>query len=111
MELFSEIHTYIGKLVDRKLANPGNDIISDLVVTQVRTLPPLKDDRFTSNTNRRRILANLQLKPGHMEKEDLVTLAFTLIVAGNAAMIAMIGLVSIEAPLAIIAPSRGVLQD
>lgn len=42
------------------------------------------------------VLAQFQLKPGHMEKDDLVTLAFTLIVAGNGAMIAMIGLVSLH---------------
>lgn len=35
---FSDIHTYIGKLIDRKVDNPGNDIISDLVVKQVRTV-------------------------------------------------------------------------
>jgi nitric oxide reductase len=34
-----------------------------------------------------------QLKPGHLEKADVVQIAFLLLVAGNATMVNMIALV------------------
>ncbi|KAE8138953.1 cytochrome P450 [Aspergillus pseudotamarii] len=58
---------YLEKLVDKRTANPGKDVISTLV--------------------------NEQLKPGHLEKLDVVQIAFLLLVAGNATVVSMIALV------------------
>jgi nitric oxide reductase len=38
-------------------------------------------------------LVTEQVKPGHIEKEDAVQIAFLLLVAGNATMVNMIALV------------------
>ncbi|KAE8420954.1 cytochrome P450 [Aspergillus pseudocaelatus] len=57
---------YLEKLVDRRTANPGKDVISTLVKEQ--------------------------LKPGHLEKLDVVQIAFLLLVAGNATVVSMIAL-------------------
>jgi nitric oxide reductase len=59
---------YIAGLVDKRMQEPKDDLISKLVVEQV--------------------------KPGHLAKEDAVQTAFLLLVAGNATMVNMIGLVS-----------------
>lgn len=61
-----ELLDYIGNLVDQRLAKPEDDLISKLVVEQV--------------------------KPGHIEKSDAVQIAFLLLVAGNATMVNMINL-------------------
>lgn len=59
---------YLSDLVDKRIAEPTDDLISRLVVEQV--------------------------KPGHLEKADAVQIAFLLLVAGNATMVNMIALVS-----------------
>jgi fungal nitric oxide reductase len=65
-----ELLNYIGDLVDKRMADPKDDLISKLVLEQ--------------------------LKPGHIEKSDAVQIAFLLLVAGNATMVNMIALVSIS---------------
>ncbi|RDW91767.1 hypothetical protein BP5796_01161 [Coleophoma crateriformis] len=57
---------YLEELVDKKIETPENDLISKLVVEQ--------------------------LKPGHIEKPDVVQMAFLMLVAGNATMVNMINL-------------------
>ncbi|RDW79372.1 hypothetical protein BP6252_04010 [Coleophoma cylindrospora] len=57
---------YLAKLVDKKIQTPENDLISKLVLEQ--------------------------LKPGHIEKPDVVQMAFLMLVAGNATMVNMINL-------------------
>lgn len=57
---------YLSDLVDARMDHPLDDLISRLVVEQV--------------------------KPGHLEKSDAVQIAFLLLVAGNATMVNMIGL-------------------
>lgn len=69
-----ELLDYIAKLVDLRSAEPKNDLISKLVVEQ--------------------------LKPGHIEKSDAVQIAFLLLVAGNATMVNMIALVCFDACIA-----------
>lgn len=58
--------TYLSELVSSKEREPADDLISKLVVEQLR--------------------------PGHLEHEDLVQLAFLLLVAGNATVTSMIAL-------------------
>ncbi|EZG11070.1 hypothetical protein H106_00106 [Trichophyton rubrum CBS 735.88] len=57
---------YIGGLVDQRIAEPRNDLISKLVVEQ--------------------------LKPGHLQRDDVIQMAFLMLVAGNATMVNMINL-------------------
>ncbi|KAF5859168.1 hypothetical protein ETB97_003260 [Aspergillus alliaceus] len=57
---------YLKGLVDKKNLNPSKDIISTLVLEQ--------------------------LKPGHLEKLDIVQICFLLLVAGNATVVGMIAL-------------------
>ncbi|XP_044717493.1 cytochrome p450 domain-containing protein [Hirsutella rhossiliensis] len=57
---------YLAKLVDQRSKQPEDDLISDLVVHQVR--------------------------PGRLEAADAVQVAFLLIVAGNATVVSMIAL-------------------
>ncbi|KAJ6440205.1 histidine kinase [Purpureocillium lavendulum] len=57
---------YLGSLVEDRLKEPKDDLISTLVTEQV--------------------------KPGHIEKSDAVQIAFLLLVAGNATMVNMIAL-------------------
>ncbi|OCK74386.1 cytochrome P450 55A1 [Lepidopterella palustris CBS 459.81] len=61
-----ELLDYIGKLVDARSKEPKNDLVSKLVVEQV--------------------------KPGNIEKQDAVQIAFLMLVAGNATMVNMINL-------------------
>ncbi|KID97186.1 Cytochrome P450 55A2, partial [Metarhizium majus ARSEF 297] len=61
-----ELLKYIGTLVDKRLAEPKNDLISELVVNQV--------------------------SKGIIEKSDAVQIAFLLLVAGNATLVNMINL-------------------
>jgi fungal nitric oxide reductase len=61
-----ELLEYIGKLVEQRLVKPEADLISKLVVEQV--------------------------KPGHIEKSDAIQIAFLMLVAGNATMVNMINL-------------------
>ncbi|KAH0599481.1 hypothetical protein MHUMG1_02269 [Metarhizium humberi] len=61
-----ELLNYIGTLVDKRLAEPKNDLISELVVNQV--------------------------SKGIIEKSDAVQIAFLLLVAGNATLVNMINL-------------------
>ncbi|KAF2497056.1 cytochrome P450 [Lophium mytilinum] len=61
-----ELLDYIGKLVDQRSSEPKEDLISKLVVEQV--------------------------KPGHIDKSDAVQMAFLMLVAGNATMVNMINL-------------------
>lgn len=62
-----ELLQYLGDLVDKRSKQPTDDLISKLVVEQV--------------------------KPGHLAKDDAVQVAFLLLVAGNATMVNMIALV------------------
>ena len=62
----TELQNYMAVLVDEKMRNPGDDVISRLVEEQ--------------------------LKPGNLSKEDVTTLAFLVLTAGNAALINSIGL-------------------
>ena len=67
-ELSRELLDYLAKLVDLRLENPKDDLISKLAVEQ--------------------------LGAGHIQKSDVVAIAFLLLVAGNATMVNMIALVS-----------------
>lgn len=58
---------YLANLVDQRMQDPKDDLISKLVIEQV--------------------------KPGVIEKADAVQIAFLLLVAGNATMVNMITLV------------------
>ncbi|CAH0022218.1 unnamed protein product [Clonostachys rhizophaga] len=64
-----ELLDYLAKLVDQRLEAPQNDLVSKLVVEQLRN--------------------------GHIEKSDAVQIAFLLLVAGNATMVNMINLVGL----------------
>lgn len=59
--------------MDKRSAHPEDDLISKLVVEQLR--------------------------PGHIEKADAVQIAFLLLVAGNATMVNMIALVGYSSPV------------
>lgn len=61
-----EVTDYLSRLVKSKQAEPGDDLIGKLVIEQLR--------------------------PGHLEHEDLVLITFLLLVAGNATMTSMIAL-------------------
>lgn len=61
-----ELLDYLAKLVDLRSEEPKDDLISKLVVEQLR--------------------------PGHIAKSDAVAIAFLLLVAGNATMVNMIAL-------------------
>lgn len=61
-----ELLDYLAKLVDERAKEPTDDLISKLVVEQV--------------------------KPGNIDKSDAVQIAFLLLVAGNATMVNMIAL-------------------
>ncbi|KAF9871353.1 cytochrome p450 55a3 [Colletotrichum karsti] len=65
-----ELLDYLANLVEKRSESPKDDLISKLVVEQ--------------------------LKPGHIEKSDAVQIAFLLLVAGNATMVNMIALGVIE---------------
>jgi nitric oxide reductase len=65
---------YLNKLVDQRTAKPKDDLVSKLVVEQ--------------------------LEPGNLDKADIVQIAFLLLVAGNATLVNMIGLVTILRPQA-----------
>lgn len=65
-----ELLKYMAKLVDQRLEAPKDDLIS--------------------------LLVNEQLKPGHLNKDDVVQIAFLLLVAGNATMVSMINLGIVE---------------
>lgn len=67
---FRELLDYLANLVDKRSEQPKDDLISKLVVEQLR--------------------------PGHIEKSDAVQVAFLLLVAGNATMVNMIALVSLS---------------
>lgn len=62
----NSLQQYMSKMVDERMSQSRNDLISDLVENQ--------------------------LKQGHLEKEDVVNLAFLVLVAGNAALINSIAL-------------------
>lgn len=64
----SELLDYLDSLVDKRLQEPKDDLISKLCTEQI--------------------------KHGHIEKSDAVQIAFLLLVAGNATMVNMIALVS-----------------
>jgi nitric oxide reductase len=61
-----ELLKYMAGLVDKRLSTPKEDLIS--------------------------LLVSEQLKPGHLTKDDVVQIAFLLLVAGNATMVNMINL-------------------
>ncbi|KAL7415224.1 cytochrome P450 55A2 [Mrakia frigida] len=61
-----ELLDYFGALVEEKMKNPADDLISKLVQEQLLT--------------------------GHLAKEDVVQIAFLMLVAGNATMVNMINL-------------------
>jgi nitric oxide reductase len=76
---------YIGKLVDQRMEDAKDDLISKLVVEQVNAIfIVILDDS---------LLTSVQVKPGHLERMDAVQIAFLLLVAGNATMVNMINLV------------------
>ncbi|KAK0771990.1 hypothetical protein LTR02_016439 [Friedmanniomyces endolithicus] len=62
----NDLLEYLGKLVDKRTEKPGNDLISKLVVEQ--------------------------LKPRNIDRLDAVQISFLLLVAGNATMVNMIAL-------------------
>ncbi|KAK3690222.1 cytochrome P450 [Podospora appendiculata] len=61
-----ELLSYLTGLVDKRIEEPKEDLVSKLVVEQVN--------------------------PGHLDKADAVQIAFLLLVAGNATMVNMIAL-------------------
>lgn len=61
-----ELLDYIGGLVDKRVSEPSGDLISKLVVEQ--------------------------LNPGHLQRDDVIQIAFLMLVAGNATMVNMINL-------------------
>ncbi|EZF33780.1 hypothetical protein H109_00123 [Trichophyton interdigitale MR816] len=61
-----ELLDYIGGLVDQRITEPRDDLISKLVIEQ--------------------------LKPGHLQRDDVIQMAFLMLVAGNATMVNMINL-------------------
>lgn len=61
-----ELNDYMKDLVKQKIQQPGDDVISKLVVEQY--------------------------KPGNLSEDDVTTLAFLIMTAGNAALINSIGL-------------------
>lgn len=65
---YRELLDYLATLVDQRLDEPKDDLISKLCTEQV--------------------------KPGIIGKADAVQIAFLLLVAGNATMVNMIALVS-----------------
>lgn len=65
-----ELLDYLAKLVDTRMAEPKDDLVSKLVVEQLR--------------------------PGHITKDVAVQIAFLLLVAGNATMVNMIALGVVE---------------
>lgn len=67
MILSRELLLYLASLVEKRLEEPKDDLISKLCTEQV--------------------------KPGNIEKPDAVQIAFLLLVAGNATMVNMIALV------------------
>ncbi|PGH11887.1 hypothetical protein AJ80_06952 [Polytolypa hystricis UAMH7299] len=62
----SELLSYIGKLVDKRMEKPEDDMVSKLVVEQ--------------------------LKPGHIDRLDAIQISFLMLVAGNATLVNMINL-------------------
>jgi nitric oxide reductase len=60
----------MSKLVEKRSIEPTDDLISKLAIEQV--------------------------KPGYIEQSDAVAIAFLMLVAGNATMINMICLVSLQ---------------
>jgi nitric oxide reductase len=60
---------YLSELADKRMKEPKNDLISQLVTEQVQK--------------------------GNLELADAVQMAFLLLVAGNATMVNMIALVSV----------------
>lgn len=75
--LYRDLLDYLAKLVDQRMESPKEDLITKLVVEQLRL--------------------------GHIEKSDAVQIAFLLLVAGNATMVNMINLVRINNDLIFIA--------
>lgn len=67
LTIVRELLDYLAKLVEKRSEEPTDDLISHLVVNQLR--------------------------PGHIEQSDAVQIAFLLLVAGNATMVNMIALV------------------
>jgi nitric oxide reductase len=65
-----ELLDYLASLVDKRLEEPQDDLISKLCTEQV--------------------------KPGNIDKSDAVQIAFLLLVAGNATMVNMITLVCVK---------------
>lgn len=63
-----KILDYMASLVEERMQEPKDDLISRLVVEQVQ--------------------------PGHLEQAEATQIAFLLLVAGNATMVSMIALVS-----------------
>lgn len=61
-----ELLDYIGQLVDKRMTQPKDDLISKLVTEQVI--------------------------PGHIQRDDAIQMAFLMLVAGNATMVNMINL-------------------
>jgi len=61
---FRELLDYFGALVEEKIKNPADDLISKLVQEQLLT--------------------------GQLAKEDVVQIAFLMLVAGNATMVRVV---------------------
>jgi fungal nitric oxide reductase len=62
--IFRELLDYFGALVEEKIKNPAGDLISKLVQEQLLT--------------------------GQLAKEDVVQIAFLMLVAGNATMVRVV---------------------
>lgn len=89
-----ELLDYLGDLVDQRVAKPLDDLISKLVVEQVRGVicGAVLHHRLFELI----LLFTIQLIPGHIEKSDATQMAFLMLVAGNATMVSMINLVGLD---------------
>jgi fungal nitric oxide reductase len=79
-------------LVEQRIAKPKDDLISKLVVEQVRALSALRPFFFACSWLTTPC-SRFQLIPGNIQKSDAVQMAFLMLVAGNATMVNMINLV------------------
>jgi nitric oxide reductase len=70
--VYRELLDYLANLVELRSVEPKDDLISKLVVEQLKT--------------------------GEIEKSDAVQIAFLLLVAGNATMVNMVALVGLFIP-------------
>nr|KAK5432319.1 hypothetical protein LTR18_011178 [Exophiala xenobiotica] len=87
---------YLASLVEKRMKQPENDLISKLVTEQVRS-PALffcnaLGPEGLSQLITKYVSLHFQVKPGNLSQDDAVQIAFLLLVAGNATMVNMINL-------------------